>query len=190
MIYEIRSYRLKPGSLAEVVKRFGDAYEHRQRYSRLAGFFQAEIGPLNEIVQVWPYHDLAERVRVHAEVARGGQWPPRIQEFVTAIESEVVVPFPFVDAVAEKRRPSLVLSRQTFNHSSGHSICAMITTASRTRWASDIVIQNLRAAGLPRPCVVRWKLFTLPNEIILRRAGSLGKEDRQNVIQAARTIID
>ena len=95
MIYEIRTYRLKPGSLAEVVKRFGDAYEHRQRYSRLAGFFHAEIGPLNEIVQVWPYPDLAERARVHAEVARSGQWPPRIQEFVTAIQSEVVVPFPF-----------------------------------------------------------------------------------------------
>ena len=102
----------------------------------------------------------------------------------------IVVPFPFVDVAAEKRRPSLVLSRQAFNLSSRHSICAMITTATRTRWASDIVIQNLRAAGLPRPCVVRWKLFTLPNEIILRRAGSLGEEDRRNVVQAARTIMD
>ena len=100
----------------------------------------------------------------------------------------VVVPFPFVDVVAEKHRPSLVLSRQAFNQSSGHSICAMITTASRLHWPSDIAIGDLATAGLQRPCVVRWKLFTLPNEIILRRAGKLGEPDRNNVISAARTI--
>jgi mRNA interferase MazF len=101
----------------------------------------------------------------------------------------VVVPFPFVDVAAEKRRPSLVLSQQSFNRTSGHSICAMITTASRTRWQSDIAIGDLKAAGLPRPCVVRWKLFTLPNEIILKRAGKLGESDRSNVLNAARAII-
>ena len=101
----------------------------------------------------------------------------------------VVVAFPFVDLAAEKRRPSLILSRQPFNRSSGHSICAMITTASRTRWPSDIIIGDLAAAGLKRPCVVRWKLFTLPNEIILKLAGKLGKIDRGNVISAARAIL-
>ena len=39
MIYEIRTYRLKTGSLAEVEKRFGEAYEHRRQHSQLAGFF-------------------------------------------------------------------------------------------------------------------------------------------------------
>jgi hypothetical protein len=95
MIYEIRTYRLKPGSLAEVEKRFGEAYERRRQHSQLAGFFHTEIGPLNEIVQVWPYADLAERARVRAAAARDPDWPPRIQEFVTAMQAEVVVPFPF-----------------------------------------------------------------------------------------------
>ena len=67
----------------------------------------------------------------------------------------VVLPFPFVDIAAEKRRPSVVLSRQDFNGSNGHSICAMITTASQTNWPSDIAITDLAAAGLPRACVVR-----------------------------------
>jgi hypothetical protein len=52
MIYEIRTYQLKVGSLAEVQKRFGAAYEHRQKYSPLAAFWHTEIGPLNEIVHV------------------------------------------------------------------------------------------------------------------------------------------
>ena len=101
----------------------------------------------------------------------------------------VVVPFPFVDVAAEKRRPSLILSRELFNQSSGHSICAMITTASQTRWPSDIAIGDLAATGLQRPCVVRWKLFTLPNEIILKRVGKLGVPDRNNVINAVRAIL-
>ncbi len=38
MIYEFRTYGLKPGSLPEVMKRFGEAYEHRKKYSQLAAF--------------------------------------------------------------------------------------------------------------------------------------------------------
>jgi mRNA interferase MazF len=101
----------------------------------------------------------------------------------------VVVPFPFVDVAAEKRRPSVVLSPQAFNRSNAHSICAMVTTAGRTKWLSDIAIVDLVAAGLPRPCVVRFKLFTLPNEIILRQAGALAEADRNNLLTAARTIM-
>lgn len=100
----------------------------------------------------------------------------------------VVVPFPFVDVAAEKRRPSLILSRQQFNRSNGHSICAMITTAGHTTWPSDITIADLNMAGLPRPCVVRFKLFTLPNAIILRRAGALAEPDRDKVFAGAHTI--
>lgn len=101
----------------------------------------------------------------------------------------IVVSFPFVDVAAEKRRPSLVLSRKSFNQANGHSICAMITTAARTRWQSDVDIDDLRAAGLRRPCVVRWKLFTLPNEIILKRAGAMGALDRDKIVAAARKIL-
>jgi mRNA interferase MazF len=101
----------------------------------------------------------------------------------------VVVPFPFVDVAAEKRRPSLILSHATFNESHGHSICAMITTAARSRWASDVAIGDLKPAGLNRPCVVRWKLFTLPNNIILRHAGRLIPSDRKKIASIARQIM-
>lgn len=101
----------------------------------------------------------------------------------------IVVPFPFVEIAAEKRRPSLVLSRQAFNEMSGHSICAMITTAGQTHWPMDVPIGDLKRAGLPRPCVIRWKLFTLPNESILRKAGTLGPKDRDNLMESARGIL-
>jgi len=100
-----------------------------------------------------------------------------------------VVPFPFVDLAADKRRPALILSRRRFNETHRHSICAMITTAVRTKWPSDVAIEGFKSAGLDRPCVVRWKLFTLPNDLILKRAGTLATRDRDNIVPAVRAIM-
>src|SRR5882724_7424683 len=51
MIYEIRTYQIAPGSLAEVEKRFGEGYEYRKKYSPLTAFWHTEVGPLNEIIR-------------------------------------------------------------------------------------------------------------------------------------------
>lgn len=91
-----------------------------------------------------------------------------------------VVPFPFSERPGTKRRPALALSRKQFNQA-GHTIFAMITTKSHSPWPGDIAIANLASTGLHHPCIVRLKLFTLDNRLILRRAGSLAQEDRQAV---------
>ncbi len=95
MIYEVRTYSLTPGSLAEVEKRFGEAYEYRKKYSQLAAFWHTEIGPLNEIIHVWPYQNMDERARVRAETAKEPNWPPKLGDFIRAMQSEILVPFPF-----------------------------------------------------------------------------------------------
>ena len=95
MIYEIRTYGLIPGSLAEVEKRFGEAYEYRKKYSEMAAFWHTEIGPLNEIIHVWPYQDMTERNRIRAEAARDPNWPPKLSDFIRAMQSEILIPFPF-----------------------------------------------------------------------------------------------
>ena len=99
MIYEIRTYGIAPGSLAEVEKRFGEAYEYRKKYSELTAFLHTEIGPLNEIVHIWGYRDLAERTRIRGEAAKDANWPPKLGEFIRAMRSEIVVPFSFLPEV-------------------------------------------------------------------------------------------
>jgi mRNA interferase MazF len=89
----------------------------------------------------------------------------------------VVVPFPFVDAARSKSRPALVLSTSTFNEANGHAVLAMITRAERTQWPSDHPIADLERAGLPRPSVVRWKIFTLDDRLLMRRIGRLSSPD-------------
>ena len=94
MIYEVRTYVLTPGSLNTVIDTFGEHYEHRKPYSELAAFFYTEIGPLNEIIHIWPYENTAERERVRAQAAESPHWPPPIREHIVSQRSEVYVPTP------------------------------------------------------------------------------------------------
>ena len=98
MIYEIRTYAIAPGSLAEVEKRFAEGYEYRKKYSPLTAFLHTEIGPLNEIVHIWGYKDLADRARIRGEAAKDANWPPKIRDFVRTMKAEIVTPFDFVPA--------------------------------------------------------------------------------------------
>jgi len=93
MIYEVRTYFVKPKSLTEVEKRFGEAYETRKKISPLAAFFHTEIGPLNQIIHIWPYKDMAERDKIRAEAVAAGNWPPKIGEFLLGMQSEIYIPF-------------------------------------------------------------------------------------------------
>ena len=95
MIYEFRTYTIKVGALPEVLKRFSEAYEHRKQFSEMAAFWYTEIGPLNQIIHVWPYKDLNERMRIRAESAKHPNWPPNHAEFLVTMESEIVIPAPF-----------------------------------------------------------------------------------------------
>ena len=93
----------------------------------------------------------------------------------------VVVPFPFTDRETSLRRPALVLSEPGFNAETRQTTLAMITRAGRSSWPSDTQIADLAAAGLDQPCVTRMKLFTLANDLLVRRIGGLGEEDRMRV---------
>ncbi|MCC7487042.1 MAG: NIPSNAP family protein [Burkholderiales bacterium] len=94
MIYEFRTYDLKPHAVAEFEKRFGEAYENRKAFSPLAAFWHAEIGPLNQVIHVWPYRDLAERNRVREEAQKAGGWPPKTAELILAQRSDIYIPYP------------------------------------------------------------------------------------------------
>lgn len=93
----------------------------------------------------------------------------------------VVVPFPFTDSTATKRRPALVLSTQAFNDRAAHVVLAMITSRENRGWPLDTEIRDLGSAGLSHASVVRMKLFTLDERFVLRKAGALAPADRAAV---------
>ena len=118
MIYEVRTYDLKPHSVPEVEKRFGEAYEFRKKLSPLAAFWHTEIGPLNQIIHVWPYKDMAERERIRAEAAASGNWPPKIGEFVLNMRTEIFIPFSFSPEI-KPGKMGPIFEMRTYTHAPG-----------------------------------------------------------------------
>jgi mRNA interferase MazF len=97
--------------------------------------------------------------------------------------------FPFTDTENRKPRPVLVLSGEAFNRAHGHVIGAMITTGARSSWPSDHAIADLAPTGLHHPSLVRWKLFTLPFQVIARRIGTLAGSDREPLVSRMTGIL-
>ncbi len=93
----------------------------------------------------------------------------------------VEVPFPFIDSPKAKSRKAVVLSRETFNLKNNATTLAMITSATHSEWFKDVSIKNLKKAGLKKKCVVRFKLFTIQNNLIKKKVGSLSSLDREEV---------
>ncbi|AFZ50383.1 type II toxin-antitoxin system PemK/MazF family toxin [Dactylococcopsis salina] len=103
----------------------------------------------------------------------------------------VVVPFPFTDRNAAKRRPALILSEaNAFNTTIGHSVMAMITTATHTPWPLDVPIQDLATAGLRVPSIIRMKLFTLDHGLVLKKVGSLSLLDQIAVKKSLQQLFE
>ncbi len=101
----------------------------------------------------------------------------------------VVVPFPYADRLAEKRRPALVVSnRKLAIH--GFIWVAMITSAENERWSSDVAITDVARAGLPAPSVVRpAKIARIDPDRIARRVGRLDKAAARSVGQKLRGFL-
>jgi mRNA interferase MazF len=101
----------------------------------------------------------------------------------------VVVPFPYADRLAEKRRPALVISNRKLTVH-GLVWLAMITSADNEPWSSDIPIADLSRAGLPAPSVVRpAKIACIEPARIARHIGRLDKIAARAVAQKLRGFL-
>ncbi|HZL31447.1 MAG TPA: type II toxin-antitoxin system PemK/MazF family toxin [Pseudolabrys sp.] len=101
----------------------------------------------------------------------------------------VVVPFPYADRLAEKRRPALIISS---NKLAAYDLVwvAMITSAENEAWPSDVIIDDFKRAGLPAPSVVRpAKIACIEPARIDRRIGRLDKKAARMVAQRLRNFL-
>jgi hypothetical protein len=55
MIYEVRTYTLRPGTVAEFEERYAKRLPLREKHSKLGAFWHTEFGPLNQVIHVYPY---------------------------------------------------------------------------------------------------------------------------------------
>ena len=137
------------------------------------------------------YGHLSARPAIHVFFNRNDRktWIPVARPGMTKTSDRfdafeiVVVPFPYADRLAEKRRPALVISNRKLAPF-GLIWVAMITSAENAPWAYDVTIANLARAGLPAPSVVRTaKIACIEPARVERRAGRLDKATAKAVAQ-------
>ena len=102
----------------------------------------------------------------------------------------VVVPFPYADRLAEKRRPAIVVSAPVLTKQHGLVWLVMVTSADNRRWRDDIDISDLAAAGLPAPSLARpAKIATADAARVVRRVGRLPAKDARALAAVLSNLI-
>ena len=97
MIYEVRTYDLKPGAVEQAEEAFAEGLPHREKYSPIAAFWHTDIGPLNQIIHVWGYESLEERAKIRAAASQDPNWPPKITPGnILNMNAEIWQPAPFM----------------------------------------------------------------------------------------------
>jgi hypothetical protein len=104
MIYEVRTYTLRPGTVAEFEERFAKRLPLREKHSKLGAFWHTEFGPLNQVIHVYPYDDLQQRTAVREALAKDTARAqiPGGGEFIAAQEAEIMNPAPFMHPLGSR----------------------------------------------------------------------------------------
>jgi hypothetical protein len=76
MIYELRTYTVKPGAIGDMVKAASTVSRdiRGDNFGKLEGYWFTEIGPLNQVMHMWSYRDFEERAKLRAELAKNPRW--------------------------------------------------------------------------------------------------------------------
>ena len=104
MYYEVRTYTLRPGTVAAFEERYAARLPLREQHSKLGAFWHTEVGPLNQVIHVYPYDDLQQRAAVREAMAHDTARAqlPGGGEFIAAQETEIMVPAPFMHPLGSR----------------------------------------------------------------------------------------
>ena len=96
MIYDMRIYDLKPGSVPQYMAAVRElALPIRQDYGvKLVGWYFTEIGPLNQVVHIWAFRDFQHMEQAKQQF-RGdprwtGQYLPRVTDLIVAQRNQLM----------------------------------------------------------------------------------------------------
>ena len=91
--YELRTYALRHGALAETIAAWQDALPARHAMSPCLGVFTALDGQQPRFLNIWAYDSLDARARIRADAVAQGVWPPKGGPAnLTTMQSNLCVP--------------------------------------------------------------------------------------------------
>jgi mRNA interferase MazF len=91
----------------------------------------------------------------------------------------VLVPFPFTNQAASKKRPAVVISNLAYNAVRPDVIVMAVTSQLRADASLlEIPLGRWEAAGLLKPSTIKPVVATLEQRLVLRRLGALDPGDQ------------
>jgi mRNA interferase MazF len=93
----------------------------------------------------------------------------------------VRVPFPYIERPVLQHRPALVVAPADVAGAYGLLWVAMVTSATHRHWPGDVVVSDLREAGLPIASIVRPAKLATIEAGIAEWIGRLPVPDRAGV---------
>jgi mRNA interferase MazF len=86
----------------------------------------------------------------------------------------VLVPFPFTDQTASKKRPAIVVSSTAYQRARADVIVMAVTSQLKpSDVPGEVVVTHWQHAGLLKPSVVKPVITTLHKRLIIRKLGRL-----------------
>lgn len=90
----------------------------------------------------------------------------------------VLVPFPFTDQLATKKRPAVVVSSAVYHRERPDLILIAVTSQVRpSNIVGEVAVARWKEAGLLKPSVIKPVLATVHRSRVLRKLGRLRRED-------------
>ena len=91
----------------------------------------------------------------------------------------VLVPFPFTDQTATKKRPAVVVSSRSYNDAKPDIVVMAVTSQLRASATfGEVWIGDWKSAGLLKPSAIKPVFATLEQSLVIRRLGVLRPGDR------------
>lgn len=90
-----------------------------------------------------------------------------------------LIPFPFSDLSSTKKRPCLIIGEFSPRSLGKHYVICMITSKIHgIKFPFDVVIGNIKSAGLPKDSIIRLtKVVTIEEKLIIKKLGKLAVGD-------------
>ena len=102
----------------------------------------------------------------------------------------IVVPFPFTDQSATKRRPAVVISSEAYHRERPDIILMAITSQLRPApTVGEVAVAQWQAAGLLKPSVIKPLITTIEGPLVIRQLGALHPDDLASLRRVLATII-
>ncbi|MDI7269866.1 MAG: type II toxin-antitoxin system PemK/MazF family toxin [Myxococcota bacterium] len=102
----------------------------------------------------------------------------------------VLVPFPFTDQTAAKKRPAVVVSSAAYHRDRLDVILMAVTSQppSGSR-VGEVVVARWQEAGLLKPSVIKPVVATVERGLLIRKLGRLDDEDLGLLRGALRVVL-